>query len=69
MADVYRVAERIEKKFMKIHEKVGFDILLLHNIFSHGRHIPAARGFYNVAKSTNIKFAYLKLTEKIDEAN
>lgn len=56
IADIYQVGDKIEKKFMKIQEKEKFDILILHNIFSHGRHIAAARAFYNVAKNTQIKF-------------
>lgn len=56
MRDIYKISDTIESKFIKIQEKEKFDILILHNIFSHGRHIAAARAFYNIAKKTDIKF-------------
>ncbi len=55
LEDIYRVSDIIEKKFLQIQQKENFDYLFLHNIFSHGRHISAARSFYNIAQETNIK--------------
>ena len=55
MNDIYRIGDKIELKFMKIQRREKFNYLILHNIFSHGRHISAARAFYNIAEKTNIK--------------
>ncbi len=53
--DIYHISDIIEEKFLEIHQKEKFDIVFLHNIFTHGRHIAAARAFYNIAQNTNIK--------------
>ncbi len=50
MKDINDVAEKIKNKFLKINERKKFDILLLHNIFCHGRHIAAAKAFYDISK-------------------
>jgi len=55
LEDIHRVAGVIEKKFLKIHQKEKFDYLFLHNVFTHGRHIAAAKAFYAVAKKTDIQ--------------
>ena len=53
--DIYRIGNIIEEKFMKIYKKEKFDYLILHNIFTHGRHISVARSFYNITQKTPIK--------------
>jgi len=40
---------------MKIYKKEKFDYLILHNIFTHSRHISAAQSFYNIAQKTPVK--------------
>jgi glycosyltransferase involved in cell wall biosynthesis len=53
--NISQTAKIIENKFLKIHNKENFDYLFLHNIFSHGRHISAAKSFHDIAAKTNIK--------------
>jgi len=55
LKDIYKTANIIKSKFLKIHQKEKFDCLILHNIFSHGRHIAAAKAFYDISQETNIK--------------
>ncbi len=50
LGEINRVASIIERGVEKIVEKEKPDILMLHNIFSHGRHIAAAMAFYNIIK-------------------
>ena len=52
---IYKVARTIKKQFLKYHAEEKFDYLFLHNIFSHGRHIAAAKAFHDVITETNIK--------------
>lgn len=52
--DIDKTANNIELQFNQIHKRQHFDLLFLHNIFSHGRHISAAKSFYNIAHKTNI---------------
>lgn len=54
--DIYKVAKVIEKKFLEINKKENFDLLYLHNIFTHGRHIAAAKAFCDIQQRTDIKF-------------
>ena len=55
MHHIYDVSDRIKKRFLAIQKKQKFDYLFLHNIFSHGRHIAAAKAFYDAMKETGIK--------------
>lgn len=52
---INKIADRIKKNFLKIHKKEQFKYLYAHNIFSHGRHIAAAKSFYDIKQETNIK--------------
>ena len=54
MKDIYRVADEIKRHFLDIQAKENFDTLFLHNIFSHGRNIPAAKAFYDIAKELSL---------------
>ena len=51
---IYFVAAKIEEAFLKYHENQKFDLILLHNIFSHGRHIAAASAFANLIQKLHI---------------
>lgn len=53
--EIERIAAVIEECFLEIHKKEKFDYLFLHNIFSHARHIAAAKSFYDALKSTHIQ--------------
>ena len=53
MGDVYEISDKIKNKFLEINRKEHFDIILLHNIFSHGRHIAGAKAFYDVSKEVD----------------
>lgn len=55
MNDIYKIAEKIKKQFLKIHEKEKFDYIILHNFFSHVMHIAVAKSFYDIAKNIKIK--------------
>ncbi len=52
--DIDLLAAIIAKKLKIIIDKIKPDFLLIHNIFSHGRHIASASAFYNVLKETRI---------------
>lgn len=52
--EIEEVAEIIERKVRNIIDQKEIDILMLHNIFSHGRHLSAAKAFYNIVKDTGI---------------
>lgn len=52
-SEIYRVSNTIKKKLLQVQEKEKFDYIFLHNIFSHGRHIAAAKAFYELDESTN----------------
>ena len=51
---IHSLAATIEKKFLQYHEHQKFDLILLHNIFSHGRHIAAASAFAKIVQKSNI---------------
>ena len=53
--DIDKVAGRIIDRYFKIFGKSDLDYLFLHNIFSHGRHIAAAKAFYTIVKQINAK--------------
>lgn len=55
LTDIEKVSDAIKKEFLKIHKKEKFDCLFFHNIFSHGRHISAAKACYEFARENNIK--------------
>jgi len=55
IADIHLIAKKIKTQFLKIQAKEKFRYLFLHNIFTHGRHLAAAKAFYDIASSTNIK--------------
>lgn len=44
----------IKRKLDKILDKLNPDFILLHNIFSHGRHIACAKSFYDVLQEREI---------------
>jgi len=48
------LSDRIEKEITTVLESYEPDFVLLHNIFSHGRHIAAARAFYQSLKKAEI---------------
>ncbi len=52
---LYKYTEIIKQKFLKIYEKENFTYLFLHNIFTHGRHIAAAKAFCEIAEETKIQ--------------
>lgn len=54
MERIHSVARKIEQAFLKYHQLEKFDAILLHNIFSHGRHIAAAAAFARIVKQLNI---------------
>jgi len=51
---INHIAHTIEKKFLDYFYKQEFDLLLIHNVFSLGLHLPAAQAFYNIARKTGI---------------
>lgn len=54
-AYLFKYANLIKQKFLQIHQKEHFAYLFLHNIFTHGRHIAAAKSFSEVAQETKIQ--------------
>ncbi|MBF9016931.1 MULTISPECIES: HD domain-containing protein [unclassified Oceanispirochaeta] len=48
--DLLVLSDKIEEELSSVFEELEPDFVLLHNIFSHGRHIAAARAFYNCLK-------------------
>ncbi len=48
------LSHNIKAAFLKIHQEEKFDALLIHNIFSHGRHIAAASAFARIAEELKI---------------
>jgi len=54
LENIKTVAGTIKKAFLEINDEEKFDYLFLHNIFSHGRHIAAAKAFYDIIKDTKI---------------
>ncbi len=47
------MAQRIEAAFWAYHQQQRFEALLVHNLFSHGRHIAAASAFARIARRLN----------------
>ncbi len=56
MQDIQYIANRIEENFLEYNSKEKFSAILLHNIFSHGRHIAAASAFTQIARKLKIPF-------------
>jgi glycosyltransferase involved in cell wall biosynthesis len=56
MKDIDDLSHRIEEKFLEYNSTEHFSAVLLHNIFSHGRHIAAASAFTRVAQKLQIPF-------------
>lgn len=56
MNHIYKISELIENKFLAYHEEEQFSAVLVHNIFSHGRHIAAAAAFTRIADEMQIPF-------------
>ena len=54
MQRIKDVSIRIERAFLRIHQHEKFDALLVHNLFSHGRHIAAASAFARIAEKLHI---------------
>ncbi len=54
MDDIDHLAGIISTKLKTIIDKINPDFFLIHNIFSHGRHIASALAFFNVLKETSI---------------
>ncbi|RMH74663.1 MAG: glycosyltransferase [Calditrichaeota bacterium] len=54
MEKIHMVAQKIETAFREYHRREQFDALLVHNIFSHGRHIAAASAFARFARNTGL---------------
>ncbi|MBI2357040.1 glycosyltransferase family 4 protein [Candidatus Dojkabacteria bacterium] len=55
MSAIDSVANKIYEKLLEISKIEKFDYLFVHNIFSHGRHISAAKSFYMFFKKTKTK--------------
>lgn len=55
LSHINRVAERIYHKLKKIAELENPDVLMIHNILSHGRHIAAAKGYYYLIRETGLQ--------------
>ena len=56
MIRIQEISDIIEDKFLAYHEEEQFSAVLLHNIFSHGRHIAAAAAFTRIAEKIEIPF-------------
>ncbi len=54
MDRIRSVATKIERGISACHRRGRFDLLMLHNIFSHGRHIAAAAAFMNAATKLHL---------------
>ena len=52
--EITQLASVIEIKLSSIINQINPDMLFVHNIFSHGRHIASALAFYNLIKKTAI---------------
>ena len=48
------VSQIIEEKLTSIHKKEKFSYLFLHNIFTHGRHIAAAKALYDFISKNKV---------------
>ncbi|MCD6397246.1 MAG: hypothetical protein J7L71_06875, partial [Spirochaetaceae bacterium] len=51
---ITKLASVIEIKLSSIINQINPDMLFIHNIFSHGRHIASALAFYNLIQKTAI---------------
>lgn len=56
MQDIQHIANRIEENFLEYNSEEKFSAILLHNIFSHGRHIAAASAFTRIARKLQVPF-------------
>lgn len=54
MAKVWHISRIIENRFYTFNSLEKFELLLVHNIFSHGRHIAAASAFAAVIENLKI---------------
>ncbi|MFQ5707156.1 MAG: glycosyltransferase [bacterium] len=54
LTKIHSVAARIKDAFLRFVAQQPVHALLLHNIFSHGRHIAAASAFADIVKNLNI---------------
>lgn len=54
LQNIWQVSRVIENQFYQINNQEKFDLLLAHNIFSHGRHIAAASAFSAVIRNLGI---------------
>lgn len=54
MDHIESIATRIERAFLAYHETERFDAVLVHNIFSHGRHIAAASAFERIFRRMSV---------------
>ncbi len=54
MDDIQKLASKIYSQVRKVTDRIHPDIILVHNIFSHGRHIASALAFYTLLKETGI---------------
>ncbi len=52
---IRKLSNAIEKELTRIQRKEKFDLVLIHNIFSFGGHIAAARGFLNWIEKFKLK--------------
>lgn len=50
LKNIDTVADKIVERFFAEFDENDLDYLFLHNIFSHGRHIAAAKAFYTILK-------------------
>lgn len=48
------ISNEIKKSFLHYHQKNELDILLIHNIFAFGLHLPAAKAFAEIVDEENI---------------
>lgn len=53
--DIQKIAEILLEKLRVIVKKTDPEILLIHNIFSHGRHIASAMAFHTLIKELKVK--------------
>jgi glycosyltransferase involved in cell wall biosynthesis len=54
MEKIEFISSAITKQFLALHAEYRFSALLVHNIYSHGRHIAAASAFSRIAKQLGI---------------
>ncbi len=54
MDRISSVSRQIEEAFWEYQRREKFDVLLIHNIYSHGRHIAAASAFTRIAEKLGV---------------